>query len=193
LKKKELLLHICCAPCLIVPHLYLSDNFNIRGLWYNPNIHPLSEYLKRLEALEKFSLDKNIEVIFQSEYALFEFFQKCVFREEQRCLFCYEQRLLKTARIAKNGNFDCFSTTLLQSHQQDRPLIIQLGMDIAKKFDIEFFCYDLRSNWSEGVAISKETGLYRQQYCGCIYSEYDRYKQDLMKKKELLRNGSNKI
>lgn len=178
---EKLLFHICCAPCFVAPYVHLKDQYQITGLWYNHNIHPLTEYAKRRDALELFAREENIPVIWKDEYNLNLFLQNSVFREEKRCFSCYYERLRYAAIIAKKGHFDYFTTSLLYSKFQKHDLIHEIGEALAKEYSIKFHYQDLREYWKEGIELSKSREMYRQQYCGCIYSEQDRY-QNLMKK-----------
>lgn len=99
-------------------------------------------------------------------------------REDKRCVFCWRSRLLKTAEIAAAKGFDAFTTSLLYSRRQDHERIRMLGESVAAKKGIAFAYRDFRSDWQEGIRLSKEWGIYRQQYCGCLFSEYDRYRRD---------------
>lgn len=145
------------------------------GFFYNPNIHPFQEYRRRLEAVESFFRDRGIRLIVRDEYDLEGFLRAVVFREENRCAYCYHRRLEATARMARRGKFDAFTTTLLQSKHQNHGMIKEIGEALGKKLGIPFYYEDFRSGWKEGIEISKEMGLYRQHYCGCIYSEKERY------------------
>jgi len=177
----KILLHVCCAPCAIVPFQELSKHFDIHLLWYNPNIQPVEEYIKRVDALKKFKNYYQAKIIFKLDYSLEKFFQQIVYRENKRCHYCYYDRLKTTFNIAKNGNFDFFSTTLLQSHQQDRDFIVESANNITKESHTQFLYFDYLDQWKEGVKRSKELNFYRQQYCGCIFSEFMRYKNELKK------------
>ncbi|MBF0225537.1 MAG: epoxyqueuosine reductase QueH [Desulfobacterales bacterium] len=172
----KILLHICCAPCSIFPIKILrSENFDIMGFFFKSNIHPYTECLQRQKTLEEYSNIINLKVIYQNEYDIGGFIQNVVFRETKRCYFCYNDRLKKTAEIALKGKFDYFSSTLLYSKFQKHDLIKEIGDSIGKKIGIPFYYYDFRDGWKEGIEESKKLGLYRQQYCGCIYSEKERY------------------
>jgi len=172
---KKLLIHTCCAPCLISPYSRLKSTFDITALWYNHNIHPFVEYGKRLDAFREFIKAESIDCIEVNEYGLVGFLQKSVFREDNRCFHCYYDRLEYVAIIAKKEKYDYFTTSLLYSKFQKHELIKEIGFSVAKKYQVEFYYEDFRDLWKEGVQLSKEKGMYRQQYCGCIYSEYERY------------------
>lgn len=172
----KLLLHICCAPCSIYPVSALrSDNHDIMGYFYNNNIHPYTEYVKRKEALVQYARQIDLKLIIPDTYDMEGFLRSVVFRETDRCRFCYYDRLKATALIAKSGKFDAFSTTLLYSKFQKHAVIRSIGDSIASEAGIPFFYEDYRTGWQEGVTTSKAMGMYRQQYCGCIYSEKERY------------------
>ena len=172
----KILLHICCAPCFIYPVKILQkDNLKIMGFYYRHNIHPFTECIRRQEALEFYADKINLRVIYQKGYDLEGFIQKIVFRESRRCSICYHARLKATALMAKRGKYDYFSTTLLYSKFQKHDEIRSIGESIGKSVGVQFFYRDFREGWTEGVDTSKRLGLYRQQYCGCIYSEKERY------------------
>ncbi|OPY58127.1 MAG: hypothetical protein A4E55_01113 [Pelotomaculum sp. PtaU1.Bin035] len=172
----KMLLHICCGPCSIYPVQYLREKgISIYGYFYNPNIHPYTEYNRRKETLEKYAGEISLNMIFDNEYRLEEFLQGVVYREANRCLICYSMRLNQAARVAKKGGFDCFSTTLLVSPYQKHGLIREIGEAVGNKYDILFYYADFRPGYREATVLSKEIGMYRQQYCGCIYSEKERY------------------
>ncbi len=174
--KLKILVHICCAPCAIYSVKVLeSQGFSIMGFFYKKNIHPYQECLRRQEALEIYAAKKNIRVIYQEGYDLEGFIQSVVYRESDRCRFCYHDRLKATALLAKRGKFDYFTTTLLYSKFQKHELIKSIGESAGKFAGVPFYYHDFRKGWKEGIKESKELGLYRQQYCGCIYSEKERY------------------
>ena len=172
----RLLLHICCANCAITPLERLKEKGNeVTGYFFNPNIHPYQEYQKRLDALKQYSTTVGLEVIYRDKYLLEEFLRNVSHRAEERCQYCYEVRLEATAREAKNKACDGFSTTLLQSSHQNHALIKETGERVAQEVGVPFYYEDFRQGLKRGVEVSKAMGLYRQQYCGCIYSEKDRF------------------
>jgi predicted adenine nucleotide alpha hydrolase (AANH) superfamily ATPase len=152
-----------------------EEGHDVRGHFYNPNIHPASEYRKRLETLDVYAGKEKLPVMREDAYPVAEFLRQVAFREEDRCRHCYRLRLAATARMAKEGGFDAFTTTLLYSRFQKHDLIRSVGDAVETIERIPFLYRDFREGWSEGVRISKERAMYRQQYCGCIYSEKDRY------------------
>jgi predicted adenine nucleotide alpha hydrolase (AANH) superfamily ATPase len=172
---QKILLHICCAPCTTYPlGLLRGEGHDICGHFYNPNIHPFSEYKRRIDTLDAYTGQEKLRVMREDAYPLVEFLRQVAFREEDRCRHCYHLRLSRTAEIAKKGHFDAFTTTLLYSRFQKHDLIRSIGDTVAAMQGIPFLYRDFREGWSEGVRISKQLGMYRQQYCGCIYSEKDR-------------------
>ncbi|UCF90097.1 MAG: epoxyqueuosine reductase QueH [Desulfobacterales bacterium] len=174
----KVLVHICCAPCAIYPIEKLqADGSEVMGFFYKHNIHPYTECLRRQETLQSFAEQINLRVIYQEGYDLEGFIQNVAFRESERCRYCYHDRLRSTALIAKRGKFDSFTTTLLYSKFQQHDLIKTLGEAIGRSVGIPFLYRDFRPGWQEGIAASKSLGLYRQPYCGCIYSEKERYFQ----------------
>lgn len=178
----KILLHICCAPCTIYPLRILREEGNeVCGLFYNPNIHPYLEYRRRLDTLTSYAGSEGLTVIRDESYPLDAFLRQVAFREEERCPHCYQLRLSYAAQIAKNNRFDAFTTTLLYSRYQKHELIREIAAGVAETHGIPFFYRDFREGWSEGVRVSKASGMYRQPYCGCIYSERERYGGNLGK------------
>lgn len=145
------------------------------GFYYRHNIHPYTECLKRQKTLEEYADQVDLKLIIQDGYNLEEFIRNVAFREASRCRYCYHDRLLCTALVAKRGKFDYFSSTLLYSKYQQHDLIKDIGNSIGKSVGVSFYYHDFREGWKEGIKKSKELNMYRQQYCGCIYSEKDRY------------------
>ena len=187
---KKVLIHTCCANCLIYPYEVLKrEGFEIHIFFYN-HIHPFTELQKRVESVLKFAQMENLNCIIREEYKLVDFIQNVVFREGNRCLYCYYSRLEATARLAAKSGFDSFTTTLLYSKQQKHEKIKEISENLSKKFSINFFYRDFREGWQYGIEKSKELGLYRQQYCGCIYSEKERYlgKSDRFKVSKIKEN-----
>jgi epoxyqueuosine reductase len=172
----RLMLHICCAPCTIYPLKILkSSGHDIYGLFYNPNIHPYLEYKKRFDTLRTYVEKEHVPLLFSNDYPLETFLRNVVFMGSNRCRYCYSDRLTKTAQKAKEEALDGFTTTLLYSKFQNHELIREIGESVANEQGITFYYHDFREGWTEGVRISKEMGMYRQPYCGCIYSEKERF------------------
>lgn len=175
-RDKRILLHICCGPCAIFPVQSLQDQgYEVTGFFFNPNIHPASEYLRRKEGLMQVAERLGFRVIFKDdEYRPQDYFRQVAFREANRCLLCYQMRLERAREIALHGRFGYFSTTLLYSKFQKHEVIATLGRDIAGGGRARFLYQDFREGWSAGIERSKEWGIYRQDYCGCLYSECER-------------------
>lgn len=172
----KILLHACCGPCSIYPLKVLQeDGHEIQGYFYNPNIHPYTEYKKRLDTFREYAKRIGLAVIIEDEYELEKFLREAAFREEERCRNCYAIRLQRAAQAAKEAGFEAYTTTLLVSPYQKHLQIKELGETIGHEAGIPFYYYDFRPGYREGVQKSKEENMYRQQYCGCIYSERDRY------------------
>ena len=172
----KILLHICCAPCAITAIETLrGEGIDVMGFFYRHNIHPYTECQKRQQTLEDYAGSIDLNVIYQEGYDLEGFLRNVAFREAQRCRLCYYNRLRATALVAKRGKFNGFTTTLLYSKFQKHPIIRQVGEAVGKEVGVPFKYYDFRDGWKTGIERSKALGMYRQQYCGCIYSERERY------------------
>lgn len=172
----KLLLHVCCANCSIYPVKVLREqNHQVTGFFFNHNIHPYQEFQRRLAAVKDYAARVELPMLYCEDYFLEEFLTNVAGQPEQRCRYCYRSRLEETARTAAEQGFDGFSSSLLYSRYQQHETILEAGQSLAKKFDLQFVYQDFRTGWQEGIKISKAMGLYRQQYCGCIYSEKDRY------------------
>ena len=172
----KILFHICCAPCTIYPLEVLSQKFEkVIGLFYNPNIHPYLEYVRRLKAVKQYAEITNLKIIYKEDYPLEDYLRQIVYRENKRCCVCYAIRLEYTASLARHGKFNAFTTSLLYSKHQNHDLIVDICENLAAKYGVDFFYADFRQGWKQGIEKSKSMGMYRQQYCGCIYSERDRF------------------
>ncbi len=175
----KLLLHTCCGPCSIFPVRTLREaGWEVLGYFYRSNIHPYTECLKRQETLTGYGAQVGLKVIIDEDYDLQGFLRRAAYRETDRCRICYYSRLSATAHIARRGKFEAFSTTLLYSKFQKHDIIREVGEAVGQEFGIPFHYQDFRTGWKEGIALSKSLGMYRQQYCGCIYSERERYYKD---------------
>ena len=178
----KLLTHICCGPCAIYPLKKILDGkIEVWGFFFNPNIHPYTEYQKRLEAVKILAEKMDVKMIYRDEYDLEEFLRNTLGTDSKsvpksaRCGYCYSSRLEATAQAAKENHFDYFSSSLLYSKYQDHDEIKKIGLELADKYGVKFYYDDFRIGWKEGIKESKEMGLYRQQYCVCIFSEKERY------------------
>jgi len=183
-------LHACCGPCSITPILRLRDLGLAPTLYfYNPNIHPLSEYLRRREGLLAVAQRLDVPVILADQQdeaaARPDSWLQAVSAlgpgmgdMNQRCPVCYDIRLLRVAASARALGFQRFSTTLLYSKYQNHQAILHAGARHAGQ-GLAFLGEDFRPGWAEGIRLSKEWGVYRQQYCGCVLSEFDRYRRSI--------------
>ncbi len=181
--KEKILLHICCGPCTLYPLKVLrKEGFEVQGYFYNPNIHPYQEFRRRIRALERVSEIKNFFVIYEKEYGLRDFLRATVFRENKRCETCYLMRLERAIQVAKEMGFGAFTTTLLYSRYQAHQLIKEIAEDLSFRYGVDFFYYDFREGWEEGQEEARSLDIYRQPYCGCIFSEQERYDKKWRKK-----------
>jgi predicted adenine nucleotide alpha hydrolase (AANH) superfamily ATPase len=172
----KVLLHICCAPCSIYPLVALrGQGADVTGFFFNHNIHPYQEYRRRLDTVKEYAGKSGLDIIYRDEYLLEEFLAAVADTPTKRCQYCYASRLEATAKAAAEEGFDAFTSTLLYSRYQRHDEIRALGERLATAYGVVFHYDDYRRGWQEGIRISKELGLYRQQYCGCIYSEKERY------------------
>ncbi|MCX8110315.1 MAG: epoxyqueuosine reductase QueH [Syntrophorhabdaceae bacterium] len=172
----KVLLHICCAPCCIYTLKTLrKEGMDVTGYFFNPNIHPYSEYLKRLETLDNYAKLTLLPLIVDKEYNLHDFLKGALHYEKDRCIFCYKIRLQKTFEKAVEGRFNGVTTTILYSKYQRHDDIKEIGESLSTEYGIPFLYMDFRTGWREGIDESKRLNMYRQNYCGCIFSEYERY------------------
>ena len=169
----KILLHICCAPCAIHPfkELFRKSENSVTGFFYNPNIHPADEEEKRRSAVIDYAKMEDFKVIF-GEYNEKEFFDKVGTEQAvpSRCRICWRMRLEKTAEIAKKEQFNAFTTTLLVSPYQDQYAIKEIGAECGARFGVRFLGLDFREGFRAAQVEAKKLGLYRQNYCGCLYS-----------------------
>jgi len=179
----NLLLHLCCGPCTLYPLTVLRDEgIEPRGFFYNPNIHPFREFKQRLGAVRTLSEKTGLAVELEKEYGLNDYLRQVVFHETERCHLCYRMRLEATARHAKEIGADGFTTTLLYSRYQQHGLIRSVAEEVAAAHGIPFYYRDFRDGWQQGIEMAIEMDLYRQPYCGCIYSEQERYDKKFRRK-----------
>lgn len=192
----KLLLHTCCAPCLSGARIpFEEEGSEITVYWYNPNIHPFKEYEKRLQTLERYLYLDPLPLIIENDYEPIDFIRQQAEasinegprkiegmmnpdQRSKRCGHCYLSRIEKCVLKAKLEGFDAFSTTMLISKHQDHEAIRSFCNDLSMKHGVKFIYKDLRKNWKDSISKSKELSLYRQPYCGCIFSEFERYNQE---------------
>ena len=194
----KILLHICCSNCALYPvKMIPSDGHSIAGFWFNPNIHPLEEHSLRLDSFNKLSDAWRLDVLPVDAYEPEIYFDLLniknrdplsgpgsngsgswnssnTLKAPERCRACYTLRLEKTAEQARADGFDAFTTTLLISPYQDIEGIDSIGKALGDKYNVEFYFRDFRPYYREAMTLSKELGLYRQNYCGCLFSREER-------------------
>lgn len=157
-----------------------EEGLEVVGLFSNPNIQPLAEYLRRRDGAVRAAEALGIRLIVKDrDYDPQAWYREIAFRETNRCFHCYRIRLERTAALTARGGFDWFSTTILYSKKQKHEVLRQLGQDISAGGRAQFLYRDFRQGWLAGIQRSEELGLYRQQYCGCLYSELERHKREL--------------
>lgn len=170
----KILLHICCGNCAISPVQTLKrEGHHITGFWFNPNIHPYEEYRERFSSLKVMAEDSCTDMHVYDRYepdSFFGMFPDPAPPFPERCTSCYTLRLEKTAREAAQGGFDAFSTTLLISPYQGFDQISHVGNRYAEKYNVSFYLRDFRPYFRESLTAAQSLGLYRQKYCGCIFS-----------------------
>ncbi|MFH1868072.1 MAG: epoxyqueuosine reductase QueH [Candidatus Omnitrophota bacterium] len=173
----RILLHICCAPCAIYTVKRLREKgHEVVGFFYNPNIHPASEYKLRKDSVLKLSEAMDFNTVSFRDFQFEDFCRKVNFHEsDNRCHICWRLRLTKTAEYASKNGFSGFTTTLLISPYQEHDKIKAIGNDAADKYSAAFVYEDFRPGFVESKKVSKDMELYHQKYCGCIYSERERY------------------
>lgn len=186
-KVPKLLLHSCCAPCSSYVLEYLSDYFEITVFYYNPNIFPESEYTKRI--LEQQTLINDMKAthpvsFIAGSYDRERFFQMARGMEHlqeggERCFRCYELRLEEAAMIAKEGEFDFFATTLSISPLKNAEKLNEIGNKVGEAYGVAYLQSDFKkkNGYKRSIELSKEFGLYRQDYCGCEFSYRDRQRE----------------
>ncbi len=183
---KKILLHCCCAPCSVSCIEPLrNEGIEPVAFWYNPNIHPFKEYEARRNCLVEYAEKMGLECIVGEHYGLRDFVKNVACDIDGRCTYCYQHRLEETARFAAENGYEAFTTTLLASIYQQHELTAAAGERYAKEYDVEFIYRDFRPNFRQGNQKAREMGLYMQKYCGCVFSEEDRYIKQIKKAEEL--------
>ena len=181
----NLLLHMCCGPCSCYPVKKLrQEGIEPVGYFFNPNIHPYKEWDMRLKTAREFAAKVNMKMYDDDNYRLRDFLKKALVAESVengRCRMCYTWRLQETARFAAENGFDAFTSTLFYSIYQQHDLMKETAEHFAQAYGVDFYYEDFRPGWQEGIDISQELELYRQPYCGCIFSEEERYSRAIRK------------
>ena len=179
------LLHTCCAPC----SLSCIDPLRAEGIepvafWYNPNIHPWKEYEARRDCLLAYAPTIEMQVIVDEDYGLRTFVEHVASDIDHRCTYCYQHRLEETARYAAEHGYEAFTSTLLASLYQDHDGIKAAAEKYARQYGVEFLYRDFRPNFRAGNQRARELGFYMQKYCGCVFSEQDRYQKQIDRDKK---------
>ena len=183
---ERVLLHTCCAPCSVYcVDLLRSEGIEPTAFWYNPNIHPYQEYKARRDALRDYAKAIDLALLVREDYGLRTFVRAVAEDIDHRCRYCYTTRMEETARYAAEHGFTHFSTTLLVSPYQDHEGICRTAHALAEQYGVSFLYRDFRVGFREGQAKAREHGLYMQKYCGCVFSEEDRYAKQIQRDKEM--------
>lgn len=181
----SVLMHTCCAPC----SLSCIDPLRAEGIepvafWYNPNIHPWKEYEARRDYLLAYAPTIEMQVIVDEDYGLRTFVEHVASDIDHRCTYCYQHRLEETARYAAEHGYETFTSTLLASLYQDHDGIKAAAEKYARQYGVEFLYRDFRPNFRAGNQRARELGFYMQKYCGCVFSEQDRYQKQIDRDKK---------
>lgn len=172
----KVLLHTCCAPCANqCVETLRREGEDVTLFWHNPNIHPLQEFRARREALRIYARLVGVPLVEASDYGLRPFLAEVKADMERRCAQCYRMRLEETARYAHSGGFDGFSTSLLISPYQNHAQVVEIARTAATRYGTAFVYRDYRPQFRAGQQAARDLGLYMQKYCGCIFSEEERY------------------
>lgn len=170
------LLHICCAPCAnMCIDTLRADGFDVTGYWYNPNIHPFTEYRSRRNCLRDYAQSIDLRLIERNDYGLRPFVRAVAEDIDHRCVKCYQMRLYAAAQTAAENGFDSFTSSLFISPYQQHELMQEVAQRAAAEFGVQFLYRDFRPYFQEGQARARELGFYMQKYCGCVFSEEERY------------------
>jgi len=170
------LLHICCAPCANqCIEVLQGEKLEVTGFWFNPNIHPFTEYRARRNTVREYLGSIDVRLIEQNDYALRPFVRAVAGDIANRCGKCYEMRLFEAARQAKEGGFDSFTSSLFISPYQNHELMRETAERAAAEYGVEFLYRDFRPYFRAGQDKARELGMYMQKYCGCVFSEEERY------------------
>ena len=181
----SVLMHTCCAPC----SLSCIDPLRAEGIEpiafsYNPNIHPWKEYEARRDCLLTYAPTIEMQVIVDEDYGLRTFVEHVASDIDHRCIYCYQHRLEETARYAAEHGYGAFTSTLLASLYQDHDGIKAAAEKYARQYGVEFLYRDFRPNFRAGNQRARELGFYMQKYCGCVFSEQDRYQKQIGRDKK---------
>ncbi|MBN2190437.1 MAG: epoxyqueuosine reductase QueH [Candidatus Aureabacteria bacterium] len=174
----RILLHACCGPCATYPiERLLLKKYKVTCFFFNPNIHGYQEYVRRYEALRTVCGNYNVELCGFGEYNIFDWFSSVSGNMDERCLSCYKHRIGATVKKAAELGISDFTTTLLISRKQDHEKIRSACESGAEDSGIRFFYEDFRKGWKEHWQITGKLNIYKQQYCGCVFSEKERFEK----------------
>ena len=180
----KLLLHICCAPCSnMCIETLRQEGIEPEGFWYNPNIHPFTEYRARRNCLREYAQSIGLTLHEQNEYALRPFIREVAADIDHRCVKCYTMRLYRTAQFAAENSYDAFTSSLFISPYQQHDLMRLVAEQAAEQYGVQFLYRDFRPYFKEGQERARALGFYMQKYCGCVFSEEERY----VKAKKIIR------
>ena len=182
---ESVLLHSCCAPCLVCcVDALRREGLEPTSLWFNPNVHPYQEYRARRDALLGYGALAGLEVRVLDGYGLRDFVRAVADDVDGRCARCYAIRLGAAAKYAAENGFRAFTSSLLVSPYQNRELLLRTGEEATRRHGVEFLGLDFRPGFREGQARARALGLYMQKYCGCVFSEEDRWQKQIREDRE---------
>ena len=188
---ESILLHSCCAPCSVhCVDALRAEGIEPTSLWFNPNIHPYQEYKARRDTLIGYGEAAGMEVRVLDDYGLRDFVRAVAGDLDHRCAHCYSVRLGTAAKYAAENGFRVFSSTLLISPYQNHGLLRQVGEEMGRKSSVEFLYRDFRPGFRAGQAKARELGLYMQKYCGCVFSEEERYQTQIQRDRDRFGHGA---
>jgi predicted adenine nucleotide alpha hydrolase (AANH) superfamily ATPase len=172
---RKILLHICCAPCAtaVVENLR-SGGYDITGYFYNPSVHPWKEFMRRMDTLREWAVTVDLPVLCNEEYPL-EDNIRMLLDAHNRCFACFSDRMSRTALLASELGIELFTSTLAVSPYQNQNLLTQAGKAASAVHGVRYLSRDFRTSYRRSVELSRELHMYRQSYCGCVFSERDRY------------------
>ncbi len=174
----KLLVHCCCVHCSAYTLNYWREQgYEVTAYWYNPNIHPFMEHQRRLDALKSLVAKEGIPLVVVPGYEMDRYFRAVAGDEDNRCFHCFHTRLGHVAEYARSHAYDAFTSSLLISPRQKHDCLVEVSLAVEASFGVKFAYADLRKRYSDSRRLTKPLDLYRQQYCGCLFSEYERYRE----------------
>lgn len=177
---EKTLMHTCCAPCSVSCIRQLrGEGIEPVSYWYNPNIHPYQEYVARRDTLAAYAPAIGMELYVQEDYGLRDFCRAVAADADHRCGYCYAVRLEQTAKFAAEHGFETFTTTLLVSPYQQHERLAETAEQMAQRYGVRFLYRDFRPGFRDGQTQARALGFYMQKYCGCVFSEGERYQKQM--------------